>query len=257
VTVGIISSDESDKNGWREYKNGGTSPTLTVFYDPVALVPSNLAVSDLTPLGGSGVTRSSGPTISATVTTQDGQCSDRLQQQCLSAKFVVERNSDHTVAYQTNTTGVNPNTRVSAVLPAGTLTDNTQYSVTAQACNIASGLCSAVSPAMSLLTDFPPGPSTITGLANWSAGHQLTVNASNADSTVSYRWQVTYIDADQNQQTDVGSWSRGTTAAGDVVLAVGNPNGYPGNGHVSVTIWPIDTHGSEGQSSDSGLVVLR
>ena len=261
VTVGILSSDESDKNGWREYKNSSSSPVFEVWYETTPPVPTALSVAPLTPTGPANVTKDSGPTLSTTVDLTSHECPDVLQLGCVEGILSVVKAGQTTPTYTATIAATLGGTAapVDFVLPQGTLSDNTTYDVSVYARNVATDTLSATPATMTMVTDFIPGPSTITmPEGGWHAGAQLTVDAANADPKVSYRWHLVRFDAAFNEIVEDGTWERPAESSGTVTgLPIGPVGGYANNDTVTVTLWPIDSNGNEGASWVSDSITLH
>ncbi len=249
VTVGIRSSDESDKNGWREYKHAsGSSPKLTVEYEALPPSPSGLTASSLIP-GAGMVTKDSGLELSTTVTLTKPSCPDSLQQGCVAARFTVTNTATGTISFAKDSTATEPGKIAKASLPEGTLaTDQTTYEIAVETINKATGSISAP-VRYSLSTDFPPGETTIAWAAEPRAHTPLAIIATNDDPLASFGWRLSYADEGGVQQTVQGMWKRDKDAPStSATVSVGLPEGHFGT--VAVSVWAIDSRGSTGPTTD-------
>ncbi|MBA3020347.1 hypothetical protein [Propionicimonas sp.] len=92
-TVGIRSSDEGDKNGWREYRHNSTgdSPKMVVTYEPEPAVPANFAIANPYP-GEPLVSVRADNTLSVRLATAAGYAC-RTTTACLKAEFTIKSGS--------------------------------------------------------------------------------------------------------------------------------------------------------------------
>lgn len=246
VTVGIRSNDETDKNGWREYKY--SSAKLTITYEAQPPAPTELTVSPLIP-GQGMVTNASGVDLSVKVNLTKNQCPDTYQQNCARAKFDVTDTTTSSVVYSGHSAGVTPGTVATVIVPSATLVDGRTYQVNAYTQNLATGDYSATAATSTFETDFPPGATSIA----WASGsptmnQQLQVVATNtSDPAASFGWTVDYLDENSNPQSLTGTWLRGSAPASTVTtIPVGASGGYFGS--VTVTVWAIDARTNTGPS---------
>ncbi len=90
VTLRVASSDESDKNGWREYSNSSSSPDLIVNYEPEPLAPATFAIQDAVGTSPTVVTNQADPVLKVTAALVSGYgC--RATTDCVKAELAILR----------------------------------------------------------------------------------------------------------------------------------------------------------------------
>ncbi len=95
VTTRITSTNESDKNGWRHYKNtSGSSPKFIVDYQQAPLAPTNVKAW---PLTAGGKVLSPVPLLSGTMRLPAGDSCPTSTPKCLVPVFTVTKVSDSSV----------------------------------------------------------------------------------------------------------------------------------------------------------------
>lgn len=151
VTLRIASSDESNRNGWREYANTSSSPDLVVTYEPEPLAPTGFAVTGTvatTPL----TTSASAPAMTATPRLASGfGC--RQTSACMQVDLTLKRGST-TVVSGTKSAAVTSAPTTAARINLPSLVAGT-YSATLRTYNIDTKLYSA-SATFTFSVDLPP-----------------------------------------------------------------------------------------------------
>ncbi|MGC3955161.1 MAG: hypothetical protein QM804_13105 [Propionicimonas sp.] len=165
VTLGIRSSDESDKNGWREYKHSSSSPDLLVTYEPEPPTPTGFSITNTNSVPGQPlVTTSSSVRMQAKVALASGfQC--RLSTDCLQARFKVSR--DRAVLKEGDSNRVVPNSPTLPFLDLSGLVEGT-YDVEIRSYNRDTKLLSLEPAAYTFTVDLPPAaPIWSWAIENW------------------------------------------------------------------------------------------
>ncbi|MGC3995182.1 MAG: hypothetical protein QM779_13885 [Propionicimonas sp.] len=101
VTVGIYSADETDKMGWREYKNTSTSPKLVLDYEPEPPAPTAFTIDNpVSDPQGLLVTTRADVNLGVTATLASGYGCRGANSRCVQAVYTVTRGSTAIVTDQ-------------------------------------------------------------------------------------------------------------------------------------------------------------
>jgi hypothetical protein len=157
VTLRVSSSDESDRNGWREYANNSSSPDLTVSYEPEPPAPTAFTVSNTvatSPL----TTSSAAPKLGVTAKLASGyKC--RASTKCIQADFTVKpKGSSTTIVSGLKSAAITDDSPQATVdLPA---IGNGTYTATVRTYNLDTKLYSTTAVSVDFTVDPPPGKPT-------------------------------------------------------------------------------------------------
>lgn len=219
MTLGLRSTDEGNKYGWRRFDNAPSeSPKVVVEYNTPPNVPTELAMSNGYSACGKLWAPSRNPTISAKVSDPDGGQ--------VRGRFYVQRDGE----VELTSSYVSSGSRVS--VGSVTLPDG-DHTFTANAHD--GGLWSARSGGLKISVDEtpPPGPTVTLSSATPKLGSQVTVTLSGTSDVNGYLVGV-------NTSTP-STWVPGRSVSTKITVSKAGPN--------TVTVRAKDCAGNE-----SGLV---
>ena len=230
--VRIKALDETVNASWRRYRSANYTdttlrPELSVTYNNIPTLPaSSLTVAPCVGTCSPAVTSSLTPTLSATATDADGDT--------LTYDFQVRAAGTTPVLASGTVTGVTENTRASWTVPAGTLTDATDYQYRVQASDANTTSTWSTWQGFGVDVDQPPstpdhlGVAPCVGVCSDTITDSLTPTlsgtATDTDSSqLTYRFQVrpaaqTQTIADQSLPTAVSQGDTATWTVPDGVL---------------------------------------
>lgn len=256
ITVGIRSSDETDRNGWREYKHDpGDSPRFKLTYEAEPPAPESAWVNDPDATSPTTVANTSDVTLMAMLKLA-GEFKCRGTTACLQADYTVIR---HLPGNQ-NVTALAGRKSAAADYQGTPVTVSTEvtglaegsYTASIRTYNSYTGLYSAVATTLAFTVDRAPAKPTWSWVADgWSgqaalpAGTRLSVSipTSSLDADVA-QVCVSWIAGDQS----------GTECAEPVapatILPVGPESGFA-PGSISAQVTASDPYSSSDPQLDS------
>lgn len=223
VTIGLYSDDEGDRDGWKHYRNEGTSPKLVLTYEKEPLVPAaaGFAVSAApVPQTSPRRTLSSTPKLSAKVSLESGyDC--QSSSACLQAEFQITGGAS---TITINGAQVSESNQISTTVALPALAAGT-YSVKVRARNVDTDLVSAWSTPIPFVVDLAPSAPSwswlppvvqVSDTLPASSALQVSASAATADADVSQLCAVILHDGSTTEvcATATGSPKAATITAG-------------------------------------------